>query len=71
MKDLARKAGLRPRSVSGALSSFLWPREHTGRPPLLQVEKRHGKEHEAEGHLFTIDQAYWPLIQRLYHKEAP
>ena len=66
LKEIAKATSLEPRSITGAMSNFRFPKNLTGREPIIQRHRLSTTERKRRGNLYTISPRYWPRIQRLY-----
>ena len=71
LKELAVHVGLSPHSTVTAFTSFRRLSTRWGRDTLIEVERTSAGDHAQRGHIYSIAPRYWPVIQRLYRKEAP
>ena len=70
LKELRESTGLASRVISGATSNFRFPKDITGRDPVIARQRVSAADRLRHGNLYAIAPVHWPTIQRLYGNET-
>jgi len=69
-REIAERTGLTTHTIAAALSSLRTLSTKWGFAPLIEFERTCFDERERRGNLYTIAPRYWPLIRKLYRRDA-